>query len=705
MVNQIAGDDGSNTLQGTSDADLIYGFDPNGPTANVSAIAAMRVVAGLDQPVAVVAAPGDQNHLFLVERSGIISVLDFRSGATRPFLDISSTVTTVGEGGLLGLAFDPGYAQNGLFYVNVTDTNDDTQIRRYIDPTRDSAPADPASRVDLLTIDQPAGLTNHKGGWLGFGPDGYLYVPTGDGGGGGDPSGNAQNPLSLLGKLLRIDVRGDGFPDDAARNYAIPSDNPFVGSAGVAPEIWALGLRNPFRASFDRSTGTLFIGDVGQSAMEEIDIGAAGANYGWNVFEGTLDFRAGPLGPGTLTAPIHSYDRGVGQTVIGGAVYRGGSDGLQGQYFFADFIAGKVFTLRDTGAGFVATDRTAQIVPTAGTIDAPTAFGEDAVGNLYLVDFDGELFRLVPSTNSADLGDTIDGQGGNDAIHAGGGNDMVAGGSGDDALYGANGNDRLTGGPGADFLVGGPGQNTAVYAGASTSYAVTLQAIASAFTVRDRSGADGTDTLAGIQQLEFTDRTVDISWAPKAAGLSAAQLGNLIEVYVASFDRAPDALGLQYWGARLADGMALKDIAKSFFVQPEAAAFYPPTQTTPAFVTTVYDNVLGRGPDDAGLAYWTAELQSGRVSKDGFLLDLISGAKAFAGSADALTLANKQAVGGHFALSQGLSDVEWSKTVMAGVSSAPSSVASANMATDNFAAMAASGSTSELVIQIVGIAA
>ncbi len=197
-VNEITGDDSSNTLQGTSDADLIYGFDPNGSTASVSSIATIRVAAGLDQPVAAVAAPGDTDHLFIVERTGQIQALDLGTGTTSTFLDVSSTITTEGEGGLLGLAFDPGYPQNGFFYVNVTNAADDTEIRRYQVSSGNPLAAEAASRFDIIAVDQPAGLTNHKGGWLSFGPDGQLYVPLG----GGGPDGHAQNPQSLLGKIL-----------------------------------------------------------------------------------------------------------------------------------------------------------------------------------------------------------------------------------------------------------------------------------------------------------------------------------------------------------------------------------------------------------------------------------------------------------------------------------------------------------------------
>lgn len=495
-VNQIVGDDASNVLLGTGDADLIYGYDPSGSTTNVTSISALRVASGFSQPVAVVAVPGDANHLFVVERTGTIKLLDLRTGASSTFLDISTTITTEGEGGLLGLAFDPDYATNGFFYVNVTNLVDDTEIRRYERSDIDPLVADSASRFDILAVDQPAGRSNHKAGWLGFGPDGKLYIPLGDGGGGGDPDGNAQNPLSLLGKILRLDVGTDAFPGNASRNYAIPSDNPFVGAAGVLPEIWALGLRNPFRASFDRDLGTFFIGDVGQNLIEEIDLGVAGANYGWNVFEGPQSFLPGPLGPGMLTAPIHSYGRDVGATVIGGYVHRGEADGVQGDYFFADFISGKLFTLRRQGSSWIATDRTAQVVPDTGAINSPTSFGEDANGNLYVVDFDGDVFRLTPNAASSDLGDILNGAAGDDTIHAGAGDD------------------RLLGGAGADFLFGGAGFDFADYSTATGPVTASLRLAGGAAgdamgdrysSIEGLIGSAFADTLSGSANADFID--------------------------------------------------------------------------------------------------------------------------------------------------------------------------------------------------------
>ena len=470
------------------------------------AIDATRVATGLSQPVYVGAPPGDTSRLFIVERTGLVRILDLATNTVLPvpFLDLSSQVNTVGEGGLLGLAFDPNYAQNGLIYVDLTNAADDTEIRRYQvsgDPNR----IDPASQTLILTVDQPAGLTNHKAGWLDFGPDGYLYVSLGDGGGGGDPNRNGQNPDALLGSMLRLDVRGDAFPADPNRNYAIPPDNPFVGVAG-ADEIFALGLRNPFRNSFDRELGDFYIADVGQNRFEEIDIGRRGANYGWNVFEGNEQFASGPLGPGTLTFPIHTYGRTVGQAVTGGYVYRGSSGALQGDYFFADSSAGGVFTLHFNGTSWVATERTAEIAENVGAINTPVSFGEDGNGNLYIVDLDGDVFRLtpvagappVPSAGSdATFGDgnanaiaalsgddSVSGLGGDDALLGNAGNDTLLGGRGNNSVFGGLGNDLASGQDGNDFLLGNEGLDTLI-AGEGNNTVVGGQ-----------DSADGADVIA-----------------------------------------------------------------------------------------------------------------------------------------------------------------------------------------------------------------
>jgi glucose/arabinose dehydrogenase len=446
-VNVIVGDDGSNTLNGTAGRDLVYGFDPNGPQGTVTSIAATRVASGLTTALFAAAPPGDTDRLFIVEQTGSIRVLDLNTGVVSATPFLSLPVDSSGERGLLGLAFDPDYATNGFFYVyhTVPGSPAHNQVDRYHVSANPNV-ADAASATPIISLDNLSGATNHNAGWIGFGPDGDLYIASGEN---ANPP-NAQTLGNLLGKILRIDVHSDAFPADPSANYAIPADNPFVGTAGARAEIFALGLRNPFRDSFDRGTGDFFIADVGQNTIEEINAGIKGANYGWPIAEGPSGGMAG------LTDPIFFYDHTVGQAIIGGYVYRGPSEGLQGQYFFADEVAGKVFTMRFDGSTWVATDRTAQITTDAGAINNPTSFGEDGHGNLYLTDFDGDVFRLTPLVASADQGDSLHGN------------------AGDDMLFGGSGNDLLDGGAGADVLDGGPGVDTATYAASPTGVTVSL---------------------------------------------------------------------------------------------------------------------------------------------------------------------------------------------------------------------------------------
>lgn len=443
----LVGDDAGNEVRGGAGPDVIYGFNPQGPQAQITSITASRVATGLDQPLFVTAPPGDASRLFIVEKTGRIDILDLYSGKVlpQPFLNLSDQIVTAEEEGLLGLAFHPDFAMNGLFYVNLVNRNGDTEIRRYqAEPAGNVA--DPATGQIVIGVDQP-NFTNHKGGWLQFGTDGTLYAGLGDGGGTGDPDNNAQNTGRLLGKILRLDVNADGFPADPARNYSIPADNPFVGTSG-AGEVWAYGLRNPWRPSFDRATGDLYIADVGQNREEEINIGAKGGNYGWPVLEGRLSYKPGVLTGGSSIAPIYTYDHDVGRSITGGYVYRGPSDGLQGQYFLSDFGSARLWTLQKTSSGWSVVDRTKQVMPDAGAINQPTSFGEDARGNLYLIDYDGDVFRLTPQVSSADMSDTLFG---------GDGGDMIYGGSSADWLEGDAGNDTLIGGPGADRFVVTPG--------------------------------------------------------------------------------------------------------------------------------------------------------------------------------------------------------------------------------------------------------
>lgn len=341
---------------------------------------ALPVADGLELPV-FATAPADDPRLFIVEQGGRIRILADGAILAEPFLDISNLVSTGSEQGLLGLAFHPRYAENGRFFVNYTDSEGDTRIVAYTvsaDPNR----ADADSGSIILTVDQP--YANHNGGWLGFGPDGLLHIGMGDGGGRGDRGNNAQNPDSLLGKLLRIDV-------DAAQPYAIPADNPFA-EGGGAPEIYMLGLRNPWRIAFDGEL--IYIADVGQNAYEEINVvprTEVGANLGWRIAEGPACYN-----PRTdcnmtgLVRPVHSYAHADGGcSVTGGYVYRGRAiHELNGQYFFADYCAGFVRTMAYPSGDV--TDWTEQL----GNLGNITSFGTDSAGELYLMTIDGGLYRL-----------------------------------------------------------------------------------------------------------------------------------------------------------------------------------------------------------------------------------------------------------------------------------------------------------------------
>ena len=366
-----------------------------------------RVASGLSSPVFVTAPPGDFDRLFIVQQTGSIRILDLTSGTLNatPFLQI--TVTGGGERGLLGLAFDPNYAQNGYFYVNYTRnvsgslTTHVSRFKRSLNPDV----ADSTSELVMLRIAQPYG--NHNGGWIAFGPDGYLYVATGDGGLGGDPDDRSQDITNeLLGKMLRIDVNGDDFPVDPNRNYAIPVDNPFVGITGD-DEIWAYGLRNPWRNAFDRETGDLYIADVGQGAWEEINFQPAdsigGENYGWRCYEGLAEFDDTGCAPAaSMVFPFQTYARGgfpFRCSITGGCVYRGEAIwDLRGTYFYADYCSDQIWSLRYDGVSMSDfEDRTAELDPPLYSINSVVSFGEDAAGELYICDLGGEVFKIIPS--------------------------------------------------------------------------------------------------------------------------------------------------------------------------------------------------------------------------------------------------------------------------------------------------------------------
>jgi hypothetical protein len=353
---------------------------------------------GFTRPLFVTAPPGDSSRIFVVEQGGAVHIVSAGLTLPDPFLDIGALVSTGSERGLLGLAFHPGYASNGRFFVSYTDLNGDTAVVRYERSSSDANRAYPASASAVLQVSQPYG--NHNGGMLAFGPDGCLYIGMGDGGGANDPDDNARNLGTLLGKISRVDV-------DGAAPYEIPPDNPFAGAANVKGEIWSYGLRNPWRFSFDRTNGDLYIGDVGQNAREEIDVQAStsggGENYGWDPAEGF----ACPGGGGTcgknpgFTPPVLDYGRGDGRSVTGGYVYRGTAvPELAGTYFFGDFVTAKVWSFRlEAGAPTELVERVVEIDSGGGrSIGNISSFGEDGAGELYIVDYeDGEIYRIVDS--------------------------------------------------------------------------------------------------------------------------------------------------------------------------------------------------------------------------------------------------------------------------------------------------------------------
>jgi len=519
---QLSGGEGGDTILGGAGDDVIFGFGTSDRLAGSGDIVATRVGSGFDAPVFVTSAPGDPDRLYVVEKTGQIRILDPTTGAVNStdFLTVpQNQIQTGGEQGLLGLAFHPSYASNGLFYVYMTNSGGDIEVRRYDRDTVNPDQANAASGDAILTIAHPNN-SNHNGGWIGFGPEGYLYIATGDGGASGDPPNNAQNVNSLLGKMLRIDVDSDGFPADQSRDYAIPADNPHAGVAG-ADEIWAVGLRNPWRPSFDRATGDLYIADVGQDRFEEINFQAAGVaggiNYGWKVMEGFITFDgtiAGNPLPGSpvLTDPVIAYPHASngtgGFSVTGGYVYRGPSEGMQGVYLYADFVTDQVWSFRMVnGVAVDAANRTAQLVEVGGRVDQIASFGEDGHGNLYIVGLDGEIFLLDPQAGAGDGADSVKGGAGNDQIHGGAGGDSLLGGVGDDRLFGGGQDDLVVGGAGRDHLTGGAGADRFDFNRPSDTGLGPLRDVIADFTagqdVIDLSGIDASTGQNGNQTFVF----------------------------------------------------------------------------------------------------------------------------------------------------------------------------------------------------------
>ncbi len=326
----------------------------------------------------------------MVEQTGGIRLIKDGSLLPTPFLDLSGRISAGGEQGLLGLAFYPDYATSGRFVVHYTDPAGDTHLSIF-HVSADPDVADPASELVILTADQP--YANHNGGQVLFGPDGFLYLGLGDGGAANDPEGRGQNLSDLLGSILRVDVQ-------SGTSYTVPGDNPFVGQAGVQPEVWSYGLRNPWRFTFDRATGDLYIADVGQEHYEEVDVAPGGGspgkgiNYGWNIMEGAHCLSGGQCDQTGLTLPTFEYGHDQGCSITGGYVYRGNAiPALQGLYFFGDYCQGWVRSIRY--AGGQATELTDW--PTLRPGGSVLSFGEDAAGELYVLSSSGGVFKLIPA--------------------------------------------------------------------------------------------------------------------------------------------------------------------------------------------------------------------------------------------------------------------------------------------------------------------
>ena len=441
-----------------------------GALAAQAGAVSLQTVGAYSEPVYVTSDPGDPDRLFVVERAGKIE-LTTPSG-TSTFTDLTPLVESgFQERGLLSMAFAPDFASTGLIYVDYT--GKDAGSIHVAELRASGDRADPGTLRNVITIPHPT-FPNHNGGQLQFGPDGYLYIGTGDGGGGGDPFENAQDTSALLGKILRIDPRRSG-----TQPYTVPADNPFVGSGG-RPEIWSLGLRNPYRFSFDRATGALTIGDVGQGEWEELDhapqpSAGRGVNFGWDCREGRHDFEPAGCPASGLTDPVLEYPHSTGGcAVTGGYVVRDpGLEELAGRFVYSDYCKGEI---RSTVLGLpdASDDRSEGI--NAGN---PSSFGEDSCGRVYVASLTGEVSRLVDSTPTVCGGapppgslepcsqhvrgthrkDALSGGPGPQSIRGRGGDDRLNGGAGDDCLVGGGGDDRLTGGAGRDVLRGGRGRD------------------------------------------------------------------------------------------------------------------------------------------------------------------------------------------------------------------------------------------------------
>jgi glucose/arabinose dehydrogenase len=542
---------------------IVFAF--SGVLSAASDIELEPVITGLDRPVAITHAGDGSGRLFITLLAGSILIFNGQQILPEPFLDIGALISAGGEQGLLSVAFHPHYASNGFLFVNYTDTNGDTVIARYsvsADPNR----VDTASATILLTVPQPYG--NHNGGQLQFGPDGFLYIGMGDGGGGGDPLNKAQTLGTLLGKILRIDV-DEGFP------YSIPADNPFMGHPAASKEIWALGLRNPWRFSFDRLTGDLFIADVGQQDIEEVNYQPAdsegGENYGWRLMEGSQCYEPSVnCYNDMLELPILEYDHSIGCSITGGYRYRGDENpGLWGTYFYGDFCSGRIWGAVENRNGEWTTT---ELLDTELRI---ASFGEDENGELYLAHFsssNGIIYRIL-------------------------------------------------------------------YTGTITNVEEFVTRFYQLFLERNPDPTGLKDWVAALLNGTQTGGDVahGFVFSQEFANKNSSDEDYLILLYEAFFDRQADSAGLQGWLDALQRGASREQVLNGFIYAREFAEFcdeydirayeghFPKSQreSVAKFVTRFYRVLLERYPDQAGLDGWTNNLlnhsQTGADVAQGFV--------------------------------------------------------------------------------------
>jgi len=461
----LRGGNGGQTINGGNGDDVLYGFGGQDEDPLSGTITATLVASGLPPAVFLQTVPGDPDLHFVATLPGLIFALDTSGAEPEVLQPPVLALPFTPEQQLLGFAMDPDFATNGKVYLNYS-AADGTQIISQFTMLNDQT-IDPASEQVMLTLPyQPGGEVN-RGGWMGFGPDGYLYITTGDGRlPTEEPTDAPQDSVSLLGKVLRLDV-SDSLGSNGS--YAIPEDNPFA-SGGGAPEVWALGLRNPFRASFD-DAGNFYLGDPSHVSQEEVNVIPAGAtaplNFGWPRYEGTADYDPEVLlGPGTLTGPVLEREAGFGplqgRATIGGYVYDG-PGGMQGLYVFGDFVAPRLFTMQvKNGEVTEFTNRYDQLDFTSGSLGFGDliSFSVDSQGRLFTLELDGEIHLLTPSEGAGDGADALDGGRGDDMLYGGAGADKLLGGLGEDSLWGGLGDDDLSGGSDDDHLHGGRGQDT-----------------------------------------------------------------------------------------------------------------------------------------------------------------------------------------------------------------------------------------------------